>query len=74
MHEMTTLLQQRINEAVGKHGSIRAAAAVLKVDYTYLSRLLKGDNDNPGEDLLRRLKLRRVVTYVDSKEKQRASH
>ena len=64
-----TLLQQRIQAAITRHGSIRAAAAVLDVDYTYLYRLSTGERDNPHDNLLRKLKLRRVVTYYDIKEK-----
>lgn len=66
-----TLLQVRIADAIGKHGSLRAAAAVLKVDYTYLYRLGKGEVNNPGNDLLRKLKLRRVITYVDNTKGKR---
>jgi LmbE family N-acetylglucosaminyl deacetylase len=57
------VLQQRINELVERHGSIRAAARVLDVDPVYLYRLSTGEKDAPGPELLRKLKLRRVVTY-----------
>lgn len=60
---MTTLLQERIGELVTQHGSLRAAARVLEVSPGYLSRLQSGEKDDPGETLLRRLKLRRVVRY-----------
>ena len=66
----TTLLQQRIADAVQKHGSLRAAAAVLQMDYSYLSRLANGTMDNPSDDLLRRLKLRRLVVYEDTTKKK----
>lgn len=66
-----SLLQERIAEAIEKHGSIRAAAAVLKVDHTYLYRLERGEVNNPGSDLLRRLKLKRVITYVDNPRKHK---
>jgi hypothetical protein len=36
---------------------------VLQVDQGYLYCLLRGGKDNPGDTLLRKLKLRRVVTY-----------
>lgn len=58
-----SLLQQRITELATHHGSIRAAARVLMVDHTYLYRLSTGEKDNPDDDLLRKLKLRRVVAY-----------
>jgi hypothetical protein len=58
-----TLLQERIAELADRHGSIRAAARVLMVDHTYLYRLYKGEKDDPGPELLRKLKLRRVVSF-----------
>lgn len=58
-----TVLQERIAELVERHGSIRAAARVLMVNHAYLYRLSTGEKDDPGEELLRRLKLRRVVIY-----------
>jgi hypothetical protein len=57
------MLQKRIADLVLKHDGLNAAARVLKVDAGYLSRLASGEKDNPGDDLLRKLKLRRVVTY-----------
>lgn len=57
------MLRQRIAELIEQHGSLRAAARVLMVDPGYLSRLASGEKDDPGEDLLRRMKLRRVVAY-----------
>jgi hypothetical protein len=66
-----TVLQERIRELIERHGSIRAAARVLEVDWTYLYRLSRGEKDGPGDDLLRKLKLRRVVSYerITPKEK-----
>lgn len=58
-----TLLQERIAELIEHHGSLRAAARVVMLDPGYLSRLQSGEKDDPGDTLLRRLKLRRVVTY-----------
>ena len=63
-----SLLQERIAEKVKQHGSFRAAGAVLGFDHTYLYRLAKGRVSEPGDALLRKLGLRRVVTYVDKKE------
>lgn len=63
-----TVLQQRIAELVAQHGSIRAAARVLQIDQGYLYCLLSGEKDNPGDKLLRKLKLRRVVTFERVKE------
>lgn len=62
--DRTSLLQERVKELAEHHGSIRAAARVLMVDHAYLYRLSTGEKDDPGDDLLRKLKLRRVVAYV----------
>lgn len=56
-------LPERIAELVEQHGSLRAAARVLEVDPGYLSRLQSGEKDDPGDTLLRRMGLRRVVSY-----------
>jgi hypothetical protein len=56
-------LAERIQELIDQHGSLRAAARVLAVDPGYLSRLKSGEKDEPSNTLLRRMKLRRVVSY-----------
>lgn len=58
-----SVLQRRIKELVKHHGSIRKLGRVLEVDHAYLYRLSTGEKDDPGPELLRKLKLRRVVTY-----------
>ncbi len=58
------VLQARIDELAAKHGGLRAAARVLSVDAAYLSRLRNGTKNNPSPVLLRKLKLRRVVTVT----------
>jgi hypothetical protein len=57
-------LRNRIQELAKQHGSLRAAARVLDIDHAYLSRLQNGDKNQPGDDVLRKLKLRRVVLYM----------
>lgn len=64
-----SLLQQRISELASQHGSLRAAARVLQVDAGYLSRLQSGEKNDPGEELLRKLRLRRVVTFEATEPK-----
>lgn len=59
------LLQRRLQQFADKHGSIRAAARVLQVDHAYLSRLIDGTKANPSEQLLRKVGLRRLVSYSD---------
>ena len=54
-------LQDRIDELVAQHGSLRAVARVTEIDVGYLSRLRAYANVNPGRDKLRRLGLRRGV-------------
>lgn len=56
-------LAERIDELVAQHGSLRAVARVTEIDVGYLSRLRAGEKVNPEKDKLRRLGLRRVVSY-----------
>jgi replicative DNA helicase len=58
-------LRQRIQEISKQHGSLRAAARALEIDAGYLSRLQNGEKIEPSDDMLRKLNLRRIVTYID---------
>lgn len=62
--KIVSLLRGRIQELAKQHGSLRAAARVLQIDHGYLSRLQDGEKTEPSDDVLRKLGLRRVVTYV----------
>jgi hypothetical protein len=57
-------LQERITELAQQHGSLRAAARVLQMDSGYLLRLSTGEKVEPGPAILRKLGLRKVVTYA----------
>lgn len=56
-------LAERIDQLVEQHGSLRAVARMTGIEVSYLSRLRAGEKVNPLKDTLRRLGLRRVVTY-----------
>lgn len=56
-------LRDRIDDLVAQHGSLRAVARVTEIDVGYLSRLRTGEKANPDKYKLRRLGLRRVVSY-----------
>jgi len=56
-------LQERIAQLVAQHGSLRAVSRVTEIDVGYLSRLRSGEKFSPEKDKLRRLGLRRVVSY-----------
>jgi hypothetical protein len=58
-----TTLSKCIAELVEKHGSLRAAALAVNIEVGYLSRLAAGEKVNPSKEFLRRLGLRRVVSY-----------
>ena len=57
------MLAERIEQLVRKHGSLRALARITQIDVGYLSRLRSGEKANPDKHKLRRLGLRRVVSY-----------
>lgn len=48
---------------VARHGSYRAAARALQIDAGYLVRLRSGVKTEPSATILRKLGLRRIVTY-----------
>jgi transcriptional regulator with XRE-family HTH domain len=43
--------------------TLREMAAHLGIDHTYLHRLRTGEKTEPSDEVLRKLGLRRVVTY-----------
>ena len=57
-------LSGRIQQLAKQHGSLRAAARVLEIDHGYLSRLQNGVKTEPSDDVLRKLGVKRVVSYV----------
>jgi transcriptional regulator with XRE-family HTH domain len=59
------LIQDRILALVKKHGGTRAAARVLRVDPSYVSRLCNGGKTNPSDSILKHLGLVRSITYID---------
>ena len=56
-------IADRVLELVDQHGSLRAAARVLKIDHAYLSRLSSGEKVRPSAEVLRKIGLIQVVTY-----------
>lgn len=56
------MLRAEIERLIQQHGGVRPAARALRVDPAYLCRLREGSKTNPGESLLRRLRLRRIVS------------
>jgi len=55
-------LKQRIDELITQHGSLRAVGRVLTIDPGYLLRLSTGEKDQPSERVLKKLKLRQIIT------------
>lgn len=58
-----TPLQTRAKDFIARHGSVRAAARILDVDVGYLHRLSTGERVQPSDETLKKLGLRRVVTF-----------
>lgn len=56
-------LAARIDMLLSKHGSLRVVGRVLEIDHAYLKRLRDGDKVNPSEAVLKKLGLKRIVTY-----------
>ena len=47
-----------------EHGGLRAAARVIGCDPAYLLRLRDGEKSNPSDAMLKKLGLKKMVTYV----------
>jgi AraC-like DNA-binding protein len=62
-------LADRIEELTRQHGSLRALARVMDCSPSYICRLRSGVTKNPGPAVLRKLRLRRVVTYELTEQK-----
>lgn len=58
-----TTIPERLDALVVLFGSLRAVAGVTGLDVGYLSRLRNGHKVEPSAETLKRLGLRRVVTY-----------
>lgn len=56
-------LGARLGELILRHGSLRAVGRVLEIDHAYLSRLYHGQKKEPSAAVLKKIGLRRVVTY-----------
>jgi hypothetical protein len=63
MTAQTVNLGRHIASLIEKHGGLRPAARAVRVNYAYLSRLGSGEKINPTPTVLRKLGLRKVVTY-----------
>lgn len=56
-------LRERILQLELEHGGFRATARALDIDTGYLTRLKAGTKTNPSDAMLKKLGLRKVVTY-----------
>jgi hypothetical protein len=57
-----------VQEAIKKHGGVRAAARALDTSAPYLSRLARGIQSAPSAKLLRRMGVRRITVYTRTGE------
>jgi hypothetical protein len=59
----TCRIETRVAELIEKHGGLRIAARAIGINYTYLSRLGKGQKTEPTDTVLKKLGLKRAVIY-----------
>lgn len=64
MNHETVSIDQCIADLVARHGSLRKAGRVVGLTGQYLYRLQTGEKTNPSAAVLKKLGLRRVVSYV----------
>lgn len=62
-------LQKRLRDLARIHGGYRALGRLYGVDHAYLCKLRRGEKNNPSDELLAKLNLRRIVTitYKDAR-------
>ena len=60
---MNDELIQAVERVIAKHGGLRKAARAIDVNFAYLWRLKAGKKTNPSARILRKLGLKRQVTY-----------
>lgn len=58
------VVREQIGQLIHRHGSLRKCARVLEISPAYLSRLFRGEKDEPSEKLLRKMGLRKIISYV----------
>lgn len=63
LHAIQVTLSERISELFSEHGSMRLAAEAIGLDHAYLYRLCAGTKENPSDETLGKLGLRKVVIY-----------
>lgn len=56
-------LAYRIRQLIAQHGGMRLAARAVGIDPGYLSRMMSGDKTAPSDATLKRLGLRKIVSY-----------
>lgn len=56
-------IKTAVKAIIARHGGVRPAARAIGVNYAYLSRLQTGEKANPTTAVLRKLGLRKVVSY-----------
>lgn len=63
MNTQAVDLKEVVSAYVKEYGSLRMAAELLCIDYSYLSRLASGSKTNPSDEVLEKLGLTRHVEY-----------
>jgi hypothetical protein len=61
---MHSELMTRVREIIAAHDGLRAAARHLQCDPAYLMRLRDGKKTNPSGDMLKRLGLKKDVSFI----------
>lgn len=57
-------LQKRLEELEVSHGSVQNAARVHGIDPSYWRKLKSGEKNNPSENVLKVLGLKKLVFYL----------
>ncbi len=64
MSEIAMSVSERVSEVIAQYGGVRPAARALDIDAAYLTRLRDGYKNHPSAAILKKLKMKKCVSYV----------
>lgn len=67
------VLNKYVQKLIKENGGLRAASRVLQIDNSYLNKMATGIRTDPSDEVLKKLKLRKLVMYVPKRRKKKVA-